>query len=94
MTRSPVALAGIYTLSVGLACYGWFVPAKMPPDYDAIFSISIPIAVLWVCLVVGAVAYFGRRAAWTLLGAPLALYWPLWLAFSGLPECYYTGNCS
>ena len=46
MIRSPVALAGIYTLGVGLACYGWFVPAKMPPDYDAIFSISIPIAVV------------------------------------------------
>ena len=94
MTRNPVALAGAYAVSLGLACYGWFASARMPPDYDAMFSVSIPIAAIWICLVIGAVAWFGRRAAWTLLGAPLALYWPLWLALNGLPDCYYTENCS
>jgi hypothetical protein len=29
-----------------------------------------------------------------LIGAPLALYWPVWLMFNRTPTCYWRGNCS
>jgi hypothetical protein len=30
---------------------------------------------------------------WILVGAPMALYWPIWLLFHHFPSCYYSGNC-
>jgi len=64
----------------------------MPIDIDRMLWWSIPIACLWV-VVVGVSAWlFGTKAVWMLLGAPLALYWPLWLARYGIPDCYYSAN--
>ncbi len=80
--------------SVVLAYFGWDAPhGRMPLDFHAMLWRSIPLACLWA-LTFGLSAYrFGRKALWMLLGAPLALYWPVWLVLNGLPACYWHGNC-
>ena len=85
-----VALASSLVLAIG----GWLAPqTRMPLDYHNMLWHSIPLACLWA-LAVGLSAYrFGRNALWMLLGAPVALYWPIWLLFHGLPPCYWHGNC-
>lgn len=84
----------VLAVSLVLAYLGWTSPARrMPPDFHTMLWWSIPLACVWA-LTVGLSAHrFGRKALWMLLGAPLALYWPVWLAFHGIPSCYWHGNC-
>jgi len=79
-----VALASSLVLAIG----GWLAPqTRMPLDYHNMLWHSIPLACL-LALAVGLSAYrFGRNALWMLPGAPVALYWPIWLLFHGLPLC-------
>jgi hypothetical protein len=66
---------------------------QMPLDYHAMITVSIPLAIVWGILFANCVWRFGRRGWWAILGAPLALYWPVWLIFNRFPPCYYSHNC-
>jgi hypothetical protein len=76
------------------AWFSWAAPGRgAPTDFHTILWWSLPLAFLWVSMV-GVSAYrFGRKALWMLFGAPLALYWPVWLVLNGIPACYWRRNC-
>jgi len=80
--------------SLVVAYLGWMAPAHQRPlDYDAMISRSIPFAIAWVVILVFCLWRYKKRGSWLLVGAPMALYWPIWLLFNHFPSCYYLGNC-
>jgi len=40
-------------------------------------SVAIALSTAWLVLTIYAIRKYGKLGAWTLLGMPLALYWPL-----------------
>jgi uncharacterized RDD family membrane protein YckC len=81
-------------MSAVLAYLSVTAPAhQMPMDYSAITARSLPLAVVWAALVIAAVFLFSKRSLWLMIGAPVALYWPIWLLVHGYPPCWYMGNC-
>jgi hypothetical protein len=84
----------VLALSAFLACLSFLAPARrMPLDYSAITSRSLPTALVWSMLMVAAVVLFRTRGLWLLVGGPIAFYWPLWLLVHGYPPCWYLSNC-
>ena len=79
--------------SLVLAYLAWEGPQRTMP-YGIHYALwrSIPFAGIWVVTVGFAFYYCGKAALWTLLGLPLAVYWPIWLLLNGIPECYWHGN--
>jgi len=76
--------------SMLIAFFGWAAPTRqMPINYYG----SIPFAVTWALVLVFSLIRFKKRALWLLLGAPMALYWPIWLLFNQLPPCYHSRSC-
>jgi hypothetical protein len=65
----------------------------MPLDYGTMISKSIPFAIAWVFVLAFSLRRYKKRGLWLLVGAPMALYWPIWLLFNDFPPCYYIGNC-
>ena len=83
------------TASLVIAFLAWGIPARgMPVDYQAVISTSIPLAVVWSLALAFGVRRYSKRGLWLLLGAPMALYWPIWLLFNHFPPCYYTSSCA
>lgn len=77
-----------------VALLGGVAPARqMPLEYNAMLWRSIPLAIFWVLMLGFCLWQYKKRALWLLVGAPLALYWPMWLMFHGFPSCFYSGNC-
>jgi hypothetical protein len=62
-------------------------------DYDAMIWRSIPYASAWLLVVVYALPRYKWHGLLLLLGAPMALYWPIWLMFNHFPSCYYARDC-
>jgi hypothetical protein len=84
----------ILAVSVVLAFFGWYTPGRQRPlDFHDMLWRSIPLACLWALIFAFSTYRFGRTALWMLLGAPLALYWPIWLLLHGIPACFRAGNC-
>jgi hypothetical protein len=82
------------TASLVVAYVGRFAPSyRMPLDYDATISTSIPLAIIWAVLLGFCLWRYKQRGLWLLLGTPMALYWPIWLLFNHFPPCYYSRNC-
>jgi hypothetical protein len=65
----------------------------MPLDYHAMLTISVPLAFLWAFLFAACLWRYRRHSLWAILGAPLALWWPISLLINGLPSCFYSHNC-
>jgi hypothetical protein len=81
-------------VSFVLAYFGWQAPqVRMGLDFHSMLWWSLPLAGLWLITFMIAAYRFRRKALWLLIGAPLALYWPVWLVINGIPECYWLGNC-
>ena len=66
---------------------------RMPLVYDAMISRSVPLAMAWALVLTVCLWRYKKRALWLLLGAPMALYWPIWLLLNHFPPCYYLHNC-
>jgi hypothetical protein len=82
-------------ISLVFAYLSWTAPSyRMPLDYDAMISRSVPFAIAWAGVVAVSLWRYKRRGLWLLLGAPMALYWPVWLLFNNFPPCYYLRNCA
>ena len=80
--------------SLVIAFLGWSAPTDtVPLNYHAMIFRSVPFAVAWVTITAFSVWHFRKRGLWLLLGAPMALYWPIWLLLIHLPPCYYSHNC-
>jgi FtsH-binding integral membrane protein len=70
--RYGIALAG----SLVFAYLGSKAPSyRMPIDYAAIISRSIPFAIAWAVIFVFCLWRYKKRGLWLLVGAPFALYW-------------------
>ena len=84
-----------FAASIIFAWLGWKAPEwRMPLDYDAMISRSIPFAFVWLAALVFGLWRFRLRGLWLLIGAPMALYWPIWMFFNHFPPCYYSHNCA
>jgi hypothetical protein len=82
-------------ISLVVAWMGWIAPNhRMPLDYDAMIWRSVPLAVAWAAILGFFLWRFRMLGLWLLLGAPMALYWPIWLLFHRFPPCYYANNCT
>jgi hypothetical protein len=66
---------------------------RMPIDYYWAIHWSQALSSIWLIVTAFLIFRSGKRALWTLLGLPLAAYWPLWLLTHQLPPCYVTHNC-
>jgi hypothetical protein len=85
--------AAVFSLVVGLA--GWLAPRlRMPLRFDLMLWWSLPLAGLWLVMIAVCALRFRKRALWLLFGAPLALYWPIWLVFNRIPDCHWLRNCA
>lgn len=81
-------------VSVVVAYLGWSSPSyRMPLDYDAMISRSVPFALAWALIFGFCLWRYQRHGLWLLVGTPMAVYWPIWLLFNHFPPCYYSGNC-
>lgn len=77
-----------------VAVVGLVAPQRrMPIDFHLMLWLSLPLAGIWLATSIVSIFRFHKKALWMLVGAPLALYWPLWLMFNRIPECYWHGNC-
>jgi hypothetical protein len=84
----------VFTLSLIVAYLASIAPSyQMPINYGAVVSKSIPLAIVWALIAAFALWHYRKSGLWVLVGAPLALYWPVWLMFNRLPSCYYLHNC-
>lgn len=83
-----------FTFSFIVAFVGLQAPQRrMPLDFHLMFWLSLPLAVIWLATAIVSIFRFHKKALWMLIGAPLALYWPVWLMFNRIPTCYWRGNC-
>jgi hypothetical protein len=62
------------TASLVFAYLGSKVPSyRMPLDYDAMISRSIPFAIAWAVILAFCLWRYEKRGLWLLVGAPIAL---------------------
>jgi hypothetical protein len=66
---------------------------QLPLDYRAMITASIPLAAVWAIIFTFFLWRYKKRGLWLALGAPLALWWPLWMVFNHFPPSYYSHNC-
>jgi hypothetical protein len=84
----------LLVLSFGIAVLAYLPPQRrMPLDFHFVLWVSLPLAGLWTVGTATCLCKFGRSTLLMLFGAPLALYWPVWLLFNHIPNCYWQGNC-
>jgi hypothetical protein len=82
------------TASLVFAYLGSRAPSyRLLLDYDAMISRSIPFAIAWAVILAFCLWRYEKRGLWLLAGAPIALYWPIWLLFNHFPPRYYLHNC-
>ena len=80
--------------SLIVAYLGGSAPSgRMPLDYGAMLSRSIPFAIAWAVILAFCLWRYKKRGLWLLVGTPMALYWAIWLLFNHFPGCYYLHNC-
>jgi hypothetical protein len=73
--RSLLILA--FTLAAASLSARWVVPH--PP---AFVPVSLALTLAWFALLVTSLRKYERWSHWALLGAPLALYWPIMVAWA------------
>jgi hypothetical protein len=84
----------VLACSLILAMVGWLAPrTRMPLNFHYMIWGSLPLAGIWLLMVIISAFRFLKKALWLLIGAPLALYWPVWLLVNGIPACYWNHNC-
>jgi hypothetical protein len=82
-------------LTLIVAFLSWAAPGgRMPLNFHTLLWGSLPLACLWVIAFRVSIEIFGRKGVWVLLGAPLALYWPIYLFYYGFPACYWVSSCA
>jgi hypothetical protein len=91
--RFSLRLVTFVDLLVAAAAFA--LPWLFPEDgdrYTKALLWSISLTMVWLVLTVCALARWRSRAAWMLLGAPLALFVPLALGWAFL-ACAYGKGC-
>src|SRR6476646_2813204 len=65
--------------------YCLFFPYLFPPGrWDVPIRISVCLVLVWFVTLVACIFRFRKKGLWFLVGAPLALYWPLVLLMSAV----------
>jgi hypothetical protein len=91
-----IASAAVALLAFAIGPGWWaydvtFYSSNDIPD-PIIISAAICLGWLWIAVFAAALWFVGRRALWLLLGAPLALAWPiLWIFVAH--ACSLVGKC-
>jgi hypothetical protein len=62
-------------LSLAVAASAFALGRGHPPE--ALTQVSLYLGFAWTLLLALGVSAYGRPGGWILLGAPLALYWPV-----------------
>ena len=66
---------------VTLGSYGAAALAFLSPrvyhGFDSPMIISFQLALVWLALLIFGIGRYKRKGVWMLLGAPLALFWPV-----------------
>lgn len=80
--------------SLAIAFLGWALPqGQRPLNFYNMLWRSLPLAGIWLIILAISAVRFRKKALWLLIGAPLTLYWPLWILINGIPACYWHGTC-
>ena len=90
--RTKVVAAFLFQLAIALVAFS-FPQRQMPLDYHGVLWVSLPLSMLWLGFMVVLAPSLRWRTLWTLLGFPMALYWPVWRLFHRIPACYWQHNC-
>jgi len=89
--RKRVALPGLAPHDLGqfllvslasalVSCFGPMVLMRLSPNDMRPALLSLLLSLVWTIQLISAVRRYGRRRLWALVGLPLALYWPFWIA--------------
>ena len=93
-TGTNLSFSSALVFSLLVALVGLLAPQRrMPIDFHIMLWLSLPLSGMWLATSIVSIFYFHKKALWMLLGAPIALYWPLWLMFNHIPACYWHRNC-
>jgi hypothetical protein len=77
-----------------VALVGSLAPQRrMPVDFHLMLWFSLPLSGIWLATAIASIFRFRQKGLWLLIGAPFALYWPVWLMFNHIPTCYWLHNC-
>lgn len=82
----------LMVLSVAVAFASALLPFAHEPSRDFAWTVSLGLTIAWLIVVVIAMIKFKKRGLWFLLGAPLALFLPSFLAFL-VYACAHHGEC-
>jgi hypothetical protein len=91
--RMPETSHGYLYGSLVVAALSASTGYLLPVSNYRFLRVSEVLCVLWVVLVVAAIVKFGRRGLLTLVGTPLAIWWPVglrllvWLCNRGYNAC-------
>ncbi len=89
-----IEYAATLSISMLIAFASFALPTgQMPLGYLAMMTLSIPCAILWAVFLGISLRRLGKRGLWLLVGAPFALWWPVWIIFNRFPPCYYAHRC-
>ena len=93
-TYHKLWFSAAFVFSFVIACIGLLVPQRqMPINFHLMLWLSLPLAGIWLATAIASIFRFHKKALWMLIGAPLALYWPVWLMLNRIPACYWHRNC-
>ena len=90
----PVLKFTLIAFSFIVALVGYILPqTQRPIDFLLVFWGSLPLAGIWLAVLLACSIRLGKSGLLALFGSPMALYWPVWLLPNHIPECYWHHNC-
>jgi hypothetical protein len=96
--RMPATSLSYFYISLVVALLSASTGYVLPVSNYRFLRVSEALCVLWVLIVIVATVKCGRRGLLTLIGAPLAAWWPVglrllvWLCNRGYNTCYDRGG--
>lgn len=84
----------IWSLAIALLSFAtrWIIPAVTGYYTLAFVVLSGALAIAWLAVSFAAISYYRRRGLLVLIGAPLVLFWPVWLIVV-LNACAHGADC-
>ena len=86
---------GLLLWSLGIAVLAastrWSVQALTGATFTFVL-VSAVLAVFWHVLLIVSVHRYGKDGLWVVLGAPLALFWPIWFGLLWY-ACEHGADC-
>jgi hypothetical protein len=90
--RRPLLILSL-ALAVASLSTRWVVP-RPPTNPFAFVPVSLLLTLAWSLLLVTSLRKHGRWGYWVLLGAPLAMYWPIIFAWAIYGCSFGNADCT